>query len=100
MQLLVAPVPPRRRKHSLADVECALEPPICDRFEQDLRVGRPTKRATLLLQPSSDGPMVVDLTVVRHDPSAVARNHRLRTTGPGVDDGQSPVAERDAALRI
>ena len=43
---------------------------------------------------------IVDLAVVRDNEAAVGGDHRLMAGGRKVDNGQAPVRERDAGLRI
>ena len=70
VELPLSLVPEGDGEHSLAGLERSIDPPAFDGRHQDLGVGAASERCTRLLQAMPDLEMVVDLSVVGHDPPA------------------------------
>ena len=56
------------------------------------------EHAAQSLQLFTQSTIVVNLAVEADDPAAGRITHRLRTRGPGIDNGKTPVTEHDASI--
>src|SRR4030095_7963141 len=90
-------IPERESEHAVQSWETLLTP-LCPGGQQNFSVCLRVKAVAFAGELFAQLAIVVNLSVENYDQSAVARKHRLVARRAGIDDGQTPVAERDPLL--
>ena len=87
MQRARRPVPQCDGEHAIQIGERGVETPPRDQFENDLGVRGAAAVNSGHIGPCDDLLGIIDLAIIRNDPSPVGGHHRLRPRRRQVDDG-------------